>query len=96
MHDTLQQCSRRDIVFPGTRAPAPWTARPPRRAQPRPGAGRLGASRSLAGKQDEGLGAVALDMPLEQLAALQFFWAQQPFLERAAAAEVVRWAAGSA
>jgi hypothetical protein len=38
---------------------------------------------------------VALDMPLEQLAALQFFWAQQPFLERAAAAEVVRWAAGT-
>ncbi len=44
-----RQCSRRDIVFPGTRAPAPWTARPPRRAQPGPGAGRLGASRSLAG-----------------------------------------------
>lgn len=35
---------------------------------------------------------MALDMPLADLAALQFFWAQQPFLDDAAVAEVVRWA----
>ena len=37
---------------------------------------------------------MALDLPLEQLAALQFLWGQQPFLAGAPVAEVVRWAAG--
>ncbi|KAK9826460.1 hypothetical protein WJX81_001080 [Elliptochloris bilobata] len=36
---------------------------------------------------EKGLGAVTLDMPLAELAALQFFWAQQPFLDDAAVAE---------